>query len=136
MAASVYRNALLTNTHKHLPAAEASRKALSASTNAGANTSYTDASSLTNTAHFTADGWLTPVVNPDQFGVEGQHSPEGQAFVVMMQAAWRDWVQAGAPGSNAGSKGNGAAPSSLLVGLVTTFVSFFTTGWKAGDGDE
>ena len=44
--------------------------------------------------------WLTPVVNPHQFGVQGSKSPEGQAFVVEMQAAWNDWVFAGSPGAN------------------------------------
>jgi len=27
-------------------------------------------------------------------------SPEGQAFVMEMQAAWRDWVEAGSKGKN------------------------------------
>ena len=55
--------------------------------------------------HFTSDGWLTPVVNPLQWGVEGSESPEGQAFVLEMQAAWRDWVAGGSKGvKNSGVK--------------------------------
>ena len=135
MAASVYRNALITNTHKHLPAAEASRRTLSASTNSN-NASFTNAAALTNMAHFTSNGWLTPVVNPNEYGVEGQDSPEGQAFVVMMHAAWSDWVNAGAPGANGTTQASGGAPSSLAVGLVSALVSFFTSGWFTNDGDD
>ena len=43
--------------------------------------------------HFTSDGWLTPVVDPYDFSDQGQTSPEGQAFILAMHAAWRDWVQ-------------------------------------------
>jgi hypothetical protein len=50
--------------------------------------------------HFTSDGWLTPVVNPLSFGQEGQNSPEGQAFVLELQAAYRDWVNNGSQGKN------------------------------------
>ena len=32
-------------------------------------------------------------------GARGARSPEGQAFVVEMQAAWRDWVASGSPGA-------------------------------------
>ena len=42
--------------------------------------------------HFTSDGWLTPVVDPYDFSDQGQTSPEGQAFILAMQAAWRDWA--------------------------------------------
>lgn len=47
------------------------------------------------------DGWLTPVVDPYSYSDPGVHSPEGEAFVLGMQAAWRDWVAAGSPGVNA-----------------------------------
>ncbi|CUA74419.1 hypothetical protein RSOLAG22IIIB_11218 [Rhizoctonia solani] len=42
--------------------------------------------------HITAEGWLTPVVNPHSFHHEGQHSAEGQAFVLMMYAARNDYL--------------------------------------------
>lgn len=37
------------------------------------------------------DGWLVNVVNPYDWHQAGQHSPEGQAFVLMMEAAYREW---------------------------------------------
>jgi hypothetical protein len=40
------------------------------------------------------------VVNPYDFPNQGTTSPEGQAFVVEMQAAWRDWVANGSKGQN------------------------------------
>jgi hypothetical protein len=55
---------------------------------------------MSNLTHFDSNGWLTPVVNPYNIGVQGSQSPEGQAFVVMMQAAWNDWVNAGSTGAN------------------------------------
>jgi hypothetical protein len=74
----------------YLPLAEKSRKALSA----------TDPNNSSRLVHFTSEGWLTPVVNPDDFPNQGSNSPEGQAFVVEMQAAWRDWVVDGSKGEN------------------------------------
>ncbi|KAF7338289.1 hypothetical protein MVEN_02054300 [Mycena venus] len=56
---------------------------------------------LSGLLHFTDDGWLTPVVNPHQFGVEGQNSPEGEGFVLELQAAYNEWVAEGSPGKNA-----------------------------------
>lgn len=48
--------------------------------------------------HFTPAMWLTPVVDPYNFGSQGGSSPEGQAFVVEMYAAYKDWVASGSPG--------------------------------------
>ncbi|KAI0822092.1 Six-hairpin glycosidase-like protein [Trametes gibbosa] len=126
LASTVYRLALLSGIHTHLPLAEQCRKALSAPSSAAsssasgsASTSASPTPSLSATAtspatpsasattsadtlaHFTSDMWLTPVVNPNQFGIEGSRSPEGQAFVVEMYAAWRDWTAVGSPGANA-----------------------------------
>lgn len=39
-----------------------------------------------------ADGWLTQVVDPYSFSGQGTNSPEGQAFVLLMEAAHRDWL--------------------------------------------
>jgi hypothetical protein len=43
-----------------------------------------------------AEGWLTNTVNPYTFSTSsagtGSHSPEGQAFVLLLYAAWRDYV--------------------------------------------
>ncbi|KAF8063618.1 Six-hairpin glycosidase-like protein [Lyophyllum atratum] len=90
LASTVYRFSLLWGDHSHLPVAERSRKALFASTSAP-NMSL---------AHIDANGWLTPVVNPHAYREQGQESAEGQAFVVELEAAWRDWVADGAKGAN------------------------------------
>jgi len=50
--------------------------------------------------HFTSSGWLTPVVDPYMISEQGTTSPEGEAFVLEMTAAWKDWVAAGSPGAN------------------------------------
>jgi len=65
--------------------------------------------------HFDADGWLSPVVNPVSFGEVGSKSPEAQAFVLMMQAGYRDWAQAGYNGVNGGTRS--APPLSLAMSL-------------------
>ncbi|THG98168.1 hypothetical protein EW026_g3969 [Hermanssonia centrifuga] len=94
LASTVYRLALLSGNTTFLPQAEQVRQAIfGPATSSGSN----NGSSL---EHFTSDMWLTPVVNPHSFGDEGSESPEGQAFVVELDAAWRDWVQAGSPGVN------------------------------------
>lgn len=41
------------------------------------------------------DGWVLNTVNPYTFNVPSapdEHSPEGQAFVLLLQAAWNDWI--------------------------------------------
>lgn len=37
-------------------------------------------------------GWLTSVVNPRDWSVEGKESAEGQAFTLLLAAAYRDYV--------------------------------------------
>lgn len=91
MASTVYRLSLLADKHRHLPAAENSRNTLSSTNSSGG------------LAYFDSRGWLTPVVNPHNVGAEGSESPEAQAFVVMMQAAYNDWVEDGSKGANAAS---------------------------------
>ena len=39
------------------------------------------------------------MVNPGSYGERGQNSPESEAFMVEMQSAWRDWVEAGSKGA-------------------------------------
>ncbi|KAH8113157.1 hypothetical protein DFH11DRAFT_365152 [Phellopilus nigrolimitatus] len=119
LAATVYRTALLTQTYKHLPAAEAARAALWAPS-AGVGAAFANASSLAAMTHFSANGWLAPVVNPNAFGSQGSESPEAQAFVLLMYAAWRDWAAAGAPGANAarGKAGGGPPSAWMLVALA------------------
>ncbi len=43
------------------------------------------------------DGWLAPVVDPLNVGIEGSQSPEGEAFSLMLHAAWRDWFASSTP---------------------------------------
>jgi len=38
-----------------------------------------------------SDGWLTQVVDPYAFGQQGSHSPEGQAFVLLLDSAYNQW---------------------------------------------
>jgi hypothetical protein len=117
IASTVYRLAVIANKHSHLPAAERSRKTLANSTGTNTNT-------LANHTHFTADGWLLPVVNPLSYGQEGSKSPEAQAFVIEMHAAWKDWVAAGSKGANAArivqpcTMWGCLALAGLMVGLV------------------
>ncbi|TEB31030.1 hypothetical protein FA13DRAFT_1732979 [Coprinellus micaceus] len=53
--------------------------------------------------HVTSNGTVTPTVNPYGWGDTQpwtRGSPEGQAFVVLMYAAWRDCVSAGVCGAD------------------------------------
>jgi len=72
--------------------------------------------------HFDADGWLSPVANPLSFGESGSKSPEAQAFVLMMQAGYRDWAQNGYHGVNAGTRS--ATPLWLAVSFGLVLVLF------------
>lgn len=67
--------------------------------------------------------WLTPVVNPHSFGDEGSKSPEGQAFVVEMYAAWRDWVENGSEGANGSIRTNGTPSAMVVVSIVAFLIS-------------
>ncbi|KAJ7063320.1 Six-hairpin glycosidase-like protein [Mycena amicta] len=140
IAATVYRLSLISNDHTHLPNAEKCRLALfatkasntstsssrisqSASTSSSAAPSASaSAASLANLVHFTSDGWLTPVVNPDQFGIEGQQSPEGAAFVLELQAAYSEWVAGGSVGANTGSR---TEASTAWIAAAIIFSLFF-----------
>ena len=86
---------------QYIPFAEKTRATL-LNTNASTLTSDSN-SSFAGYNFLTSDGWLTPVVDPDSYTVEGQNSPESEAFVLDMQSAWRDWVRDGSKGSDARS---------------------------------
>ncbi|TFK52313.1 hypothetical protein OE88DRAFT_1657509 [Heliocybe sulcata] len=92
LAATVYRLAITSGVETHIADAERSRAAL-----LGPNTNVTNVNS--DFEHFTSDFWLTPVVLPYDFSHEGKHSPESQAFVLEMEAARRDWQNAGGKAS-------------------------------------
>jgi len=142
LAATVYRLALLTGNKKHVPQAELTRAALFASNGTGTPTSSSPSASASaafvGTPHFTSDGWLTPVTDPLNVGSEGKQSPEGEAFALMLHAAWRDWTAAGSPGASGAASsgpmavwgigwGRGTVPVLAGVGLVVacTFGDLF-----------
>jgi len=106
LAATVYHLAILTGNKTFISQAERTRAALfstngtsapsspSSSSSSSSNSSSGSASAssaFTHTPYFTAAGWLSPVVDPLNVGSEGSQSPEGEAFVLMLHAAWRDW---------------------------------------------
>ncbi|KIY63982.1 Six-hairpin glycosidase [Cylindrobasidium torrendii FP15055 ss-10] len=101
MAATVYRLSDVWDDHTHIPLAQRSRNV------------------LLNGKHIDDDGWLTPVVNPHSYGVEGSKSAEGQAFVLMMESAHAVWHSAGEPG-------NGAAfvEASKLLTISTVLIVY------------
>jgi len=122
LAATVYRLAVLTGNTKFISQAELTRAALFTANGTAAATFSPSVSTTTTSAsassspspspfagmsHFTSDGWLQPVVDPNNVGAKGSDSPEGEAFVLMLQSAWRDWTAAGSPGAT-----NSALPSS------------------------
>ena len=57
------------------------------------------------------------MVDPYQFPNQGSQSPEGQAFVVEMHAAWRDWVANGSKGKNGAVGGKMAGKGGWVWGL-------------------
>ncbi|KAG7443858.1 Six-hairpin glycosidase [Guyanagaster necrorhizus] len=116
MAYTVYRLYTVTGDTSYIRQAERSRQALYASgvtstyslSASSTSTSTASASASTSTSpstsgykHFTSDGWLTPVVNPHSYGLEGSESAEAQAFVLLMQSAYEEWVADGSQGSGA-----------------------------------
>jgi len=121
LAATVYRLSTLAGKHNHVHLAERTRIALTARSNLGGGPSNGTFESM---VHFDVDGWLSPVVNPLSFGESGSKSPEAQAFVLMMQAGYQDWAQAGYDGASAGARS--VVPLSLATSLgvaVALFIS-------------
>jgi len=59
---------------------------------------------LGNGQHISSNGTVTPAINPLNWGDRQpftQGSPEGNNFVVLLYAAWRDCIRAGIPGCEA-----------------------------------
>jgi len=147
LAATVYRLVLLTGNKQFVPEAERTRAAIFATNGTMASAAFSPSSpsstsqpspspssstsdAFANTPHFTSDGWLSPVVDPLNVGVEGGKSPEGEAFALMLHAAWRDWSAAGSPGApnaappSLGMKWmfrGGGVPVLTVAGLVVAF---------------
>jgi hypothetical protein len=139
LAATVYHLALLTGNKTFIPQAERTRAALfatngtsapsapsSSSSSSSSNSSSASASSaFAHTPYFTTAGWLCPVVDPLNVGSEGSQSPEGQAFVLMLHAAWRDWNAA-----NNGQRTNSATPGASIP--FPALVGIWNYRWGGG----
>jgi hypothetical protein len=67
--------------------------------------------------HVNSTGYLTQVVNPNRFDQQGDSSPEGQSFVILAYAAYRDWVNLGrknGPGNGSDELGGYSAAARAL----------------------
>lgn len=70
-------------------------------------------------SHFSPEMWLTPVVDPYNWAAQGGSSPEGQAFVVALYAAYQDWAAQGSPGVNSAMpRSVGARWGAAVAGTV------------------
>ena len=116
---------MLLGQHTYVPFAERCRKTLFNTTSAAPNTNGT--ATLAGYQHLTTDGWLTPVVNPHMYGLEGSESAEAQAFVVQLHAAHRDWVLAGSVGEKSGTVSSMARDGSgaLLAVAAALLLCFY-----------
>jgi hypothetical protein len=124
LASTVYRASLMLNQHTFVPYAERSRRTLFNSTSAFPTSNAT--ASFDGYQHLTSDGWLTPVVNPHSYGLEGNKSAEAQAFVVQLHAAHRDWVLNGSKGENSAKSLVVSAHAMAVAALVGSLVCL---GW-------
>lgn len=125
LASTVYRLSTLAGKHNYIRLAERTRIALTAISTLGGGPTNGSFQSM---IHFDANGWLTPVVDPTAYGQLGSNSSEAQAFVLMMQAGYQEWAQAGYKGVNAGTR-SGIPPSlslavSFSVGVALVLVLF------------
>lgn len=113
MASSVYRLAILSKQYNNIPAAESFRNALAN------NTALTPGATSPNNGTVSVDssGWLMPVVNPLSFGSGGAQSPEGESFVLLMEAARASWVQDGEKGQK-GAAASRISTSRLEMGVA------------------
>ena len=59
-------------------------------------------------------------------------SPEGEAFTLMLQSAWRDWSAAGSPGRNAAVPGVRVGLSTAIIGTVGLVVACMMTTMDSG----
>ncbi|KAH8926227.1 Six-hairpin glycosidase [Atractiella rhizophila] len=94
IVAATYRYAALSGNKTYIPQADSLRALL-------AN-------------HVDKDGWLQPVVDPYSYTEQGSHSPEAQAFVLAMQAAYV------ANGGN-GPSDSPASPAATINMMTLTF---------------
>ena len=71
------------------------------------------------------------MVDPLDVGSEGSQSPEGQAFVLILHAAWRDWNAAG-NGARTNSAGFPSIPFPALVRIWSYIYCWAGGGYGAG----
>ena len=126
LASTVYRASLILNQHTFVPYAERSRQTLFSSTSAFPTSNAT--ASFDGCQHLTSDGWLTPVVNPHSYGLEGNESAEAQAFVIQLHAAHRDWVLKN--GSQSKNSARSLVVSGHAVVVAALVGSLVCWGWK------
>jgi hypothetical protein len=80
-------------------------------------------------------GFVTQVVNPYDFGVQGAESAEAQSFIIMAYAAYDQWDKQGRPGnvsdSNPLGKDSGAGRNvgSVGMGLIVGVTVLGMMGW-------
>ncbi|GAA5912382.1 hypothetical protein JCM6882_002576 [Rhodosporidiobolus microsporus] len=131
MVASTYRLAALASEHSGLSSSAPSASALSTAESAYLTLTTTSSSS---TVHISPAGVLSPVANPMSYADQldnvradgsGSVSPEGQAFVLNMESARRDFIEEGGTVSAdarevEGSNGSGGkrALGSLALGVA------------------
>lgn len=151
MAASIYRLATLVDwgagSLKHNSGlAKSVRSVVVTAETLRKELFKTNSSSQSGLDHFTAQMALTPVVNPHEYGRELllpatteaasvnttssdglSESPEGQAFILELQAAYEEWVARGEPGKNSAA-GRGVA-SLLLVTATGMSVAWNILTW-------
>ncbi|KAL1662159.1 stretch-activated Ca2+-permeable channel component-domain-containing protein [Schizophyllum commune] len=94
LASTVFRYALMTGDVTHVPSAEAIKEELARRDGGG----Y---------VHFSPEGVLRPVVNPHDYSKQGDASAEGQAFVMMLDAAYGEWRAKGGVNLNSMGAGGG-----------------------------
>ncbi|KAJ2916912.1 hypothetical protein MD484_g3483, partial [Candolleomyces efflorescens] len=125
VAATVYRASLqyAGSRYKYMGNAE---RAWASLVNSTGSTSSNSSAPFANFTHFTPEGWLTPVVNPHSYGLEGNMSAEGQSFVVMLAAARRDWIGVNGEYSAGVGRCQGVFVSGLVGGLIAVVVGAMT----------
>ncbi|WWC91904.1 uncharacterized protein L201_006853 [Kwoniella dendrophila CBS 6074] len=85
-------------------------------------------------SYVNSTGYLTQVVNPYDFSKQGTYSPEGQSFVVMGYAAYKEWDSLGRKGSTSGKddplgKDSSAFKSTQLPTLLGVMGSIIVGIW-------
>lgn len=104
IASSVFRLSVLSGKHQYLPQAMTYLSSLAAG-------------NVSTGASIDSSGWLQPVVDPLTFNKQGTKSPESQSFVLLLDAAHKDWVSDGSKGVNAAVRPSSNAMAAMGVAL-------------------